>query len=75
LIGLEKRNVSKENNIRIIISVFIGPVEYLRGKRFWLFAKKDEHDMNIDLIPNTKTQQSSLTQGLWRSGIVGRRRR
>ena len=50
-------------------------MEYLRGKRFWLFAKKDDNDMNMAFVPNTKTQQSSLAQGLWRSGIVGRRRR
>jgi hypothetical protein len=77
LIGLKKHNVSDENNIYIIYFfeiVLLGPVEYLRGKRFWLFAKKEDNDMNTDLIPNTKTQQNSLTQGLWRSGIVGRRR-
>jgi hypothetical protein len=50
-------------------------VEYLRGKRFWLFAKKDENDVNVNVMPHTNTQQNSLTQGLWRSGIVGRRRR
>lgn len=31
--------------------------------------------MNADLMPAVSAQQSSLTQGLWRSGIVGRRRR
>jgi hypothetical protein len=49
-------------------------VEYFRGKRFWLFAKKDENDLNADLMPNLNKQQGSLKQGLWRSGIVGRRR-
>jgi hypothetical protein len=53
----------------------IGPVEFLRGKRFWLFAKKDESGMNTDVLPPMNTLQNSLTQGLWRSGIVGRRRR
>ncbi len=50
-------------------------MEFLRGKRFWLFAKKDESGTNADVIPPMNTHQSSLTQGLWRSGIVGRRRR
>jgi hypothetical protein len=50
-------------------------VEFLRGKRFWLFAKKDEGDMNADIVPPMNAHQTSLTQGLWRSGIVGRRRR
>lgn len=54
---------------------FLGPVEFLRGKRFWLFAKKDEGDMNAEIMPPVNSQQNSLTQGLWRSGIVGRRRR
>ncbi len=49
-------------------------MEYLRGKRFWLFAKNDQNDLNVDLAPNLNKQQSSLKQGLWRSGIVGRRR-
>ncbi len=49
-------------------------MEYLRSKRFWLFAKKDESDMRTELIPSTNAYQNSLTQGLWRSGIVGRRR-
>ncbi len=50
-------------------------MEFLRGKRFWLFAKKDEGDLNAESMPQTNSHQSSLAQGLWRSGIVGRRRR
>ncbi len=49
-------------------------MEYLRSKRFWLFAKKDEAGMRAELIPPNNAHQNSLTQGLWRSGIVGRRR-
>jgi len=50
-------------------------VEFLRGKRFWLFAKKDEGGTSAETFPLVNTHQNSLTQGLWRSGIVGRRRR
>jgi hypothetical protein len=50
-------------------------VEFLRGKRFWLFAKKDEGGISGESLPLVNTHHSSLTQGLWRSGIVGRRRR
>ncbi|CAF1343401.1 unnamed protein product [Adineta steineri] len=50
-------------------------MENSREKRFWLFAKKDENDKDLDLEANLNKQQNSLTQGLWRSGIVGRRRR
>lgn len=53
----------------------LGPVEFLRGKRFWLFAKKDDGGMSAEVVPMVNVQPSSLTQGLWRSGIVGRRRR
>jgi hypothetical protein len=48
-------------------------MEYLRGKRFWLFTKKDEH-VN-DIIPSVRASPGSLSQGIWRAGIVGRRRR
>lgn len=50
-------------------------MEYLRGKRFWLFAKKDDGGVNAEVIPPIHVPTGSLTQGLWRSGIVGRRRR
>ena len=50
-------------------------MEYFRGKRFWLFAKKDENPAGVELVPTVHTKQNSLEQGLWRSGIVGRRRR
>jgi hypothetical protein len=50
-------------------------MEYLRGKRFWLFTKKDEHIHNHDPISNAGTSPGSFSQGIWRSGIVGRRRR
>jgi len=50
-------------------------MEYLRGKRFWLFTKKDEHGHNHETNPNTGTSPGSFGQGIWRSGIVGRRRR
>ena len=53
----------------------LGPVEFLRGKRFWLFAKKDDGGISAEMVPPVNVQPSSLTQGLWRSGIVGRRRR
>lgn len=50
-------------------------MEYLRGKRFWLFTKKDEQGLNQEVIPNAGSLPNSLSQGIWRSGIVGRRRR
>lgn len=53
----------------------LGPVEFFRGKRFWLFAKKDDSGANAELSPSMNSPQNSLTHGLWRSGIVGRRRR
>ncbi|CAF0975874.1 unnamed protein product, partial [Didymodactylos carnosus] len=45
------------------------PLEYLRGKRgnkFWSFIKKDLSHNDHSLFHN------SLTNGFWRSGIVGR---
>lgn len=59
----------------VIFLLFSGPIEYFRGKRFWLFAKKDESPVNVEYVPTVQTKQNSLEQGLWRSGIVGRRRR
>lgn len=53
----------------------LGPVEYFRGKRFWLFAKKDDGDINAEPVSINNGKHGSLAQGLWRSGIVGRRRR
>lgn len=51
-------------------------MEFLRGKRFWLFAKKDESGgVSVEVPPPIQVQSGSLTKGLWRSGIVGRRRR
>jgi hypothetical protein len=50
-------------------------MEYLRGKRFWLFGKKDDHGVSHESTPLSNTLQSSMKQGIWRSGIVGRRRR
>jgi hypothetical protein len=50
-------------------------MEYLRGKRFWLFGKKDEHSNNHKIMPNAHELPHSPSQGIWRSGIVGRRRR
>jgi hypothetical protein len=57
------------------MSFSIGPMEYLRGKRFWLFTKKDEHAVNQEAAPSVSASSNSLHQGIWRSGIVGRRRR
>jgi hypothetical protein len=57
------------------MSFSIGPMEYLRGKRFWLFTKKDEHTVNQEAAPSVSASSNSLHQGIWRSGIVGRRRR
>ncbi|UJR30359.1 hypothetical protein I4U23_017894 [Adineta vaga] len=51
------------------------PMEYLRGKRFWLFAKKDEQGGHHETAQETGTPSNSVKQGIWRSGIVGRRRR
>ncbi|CAF1016884.1 unnamed protein product [Adineta ricciae] len=45
-----------------------------REKRFWLFAKNDENDKSADETSASSKQYNSLSQGLWRSGIVGRRR-
>ncbi|CAF0763144.1 unnamed protein product [Rotaria sordida] len=50
------------------------PMEYLRGKRFWLFTKKDEQGNNPEILPNSAASSNTLSQGIWRSGIVGRRR-
>ncbi|CAF0911022.1 unnamed protein product [Rotaria sp. Silwood1] len=51
------------------------PVEYFRGRRFWLFTKKDDQSPNFETLPNAVSPSNSLNQGIWRSGIVGRRRR
>ena len=60
----------------MISSAFSGPLEFLRGKRFWLFAKKDDSgSVSAEIASSINAQPISLTQGLWRSGIVGRRRR
>jgi len=48
-------------------------MEYLRGKRFWLFTKKDEHGNNHQTMHSAGASSSSVGQGIWRSGIVGRR--
>jgi len=53
----------------------LGPMEYLRGKRFWLFGKKDEHKNKHEIMSNAHELSHSPSQGIWRSGIVGRRRR
>ncbi len=72
-----KTNRKLINDIQYLFSIYshIGPMEYLRGKRFWLFTKKDEHAHNHETNPNTGTSPGSFGQGIWRSGIVGRRRR
>ncbi|CAF0891122.1 unnamed protein product [Adineta ricciae] len=49
------------------------PMEYLRGKRFWLFTKKDEHGASQETTHDSNTPSNSVKQGIWRSGIVGRR--
>ena len=49
-------------------------MEYFRGKRFWLFTKKDENGRNLsEPLPYVQPLSNSLSQGIWRSGIVGRR--
>ncbi|CAF1367919.1 unnamed protein product [Adineta steineri] len=48
------------------------PMEYLRGKRFWIFTKKVENNFNHEAM---RDANSSPNKGIWRSGIVGRRRR
>lgn len=48
-------------------------MEYLRGKRFWLFAKKDEQGASHEAAHDLNVPLSSVKQGIWRSGIVGRR--
>ncbi|UJR16181.1 hypothetical protein I4U23_003091 [Adineta vaga] len=49
-------------------------MDHIRDKRFWLFANKDENEKNVHVMSGPSKQQNSLSQGLWRSGIVGRRR-
>jgi len=49
-------------------------MEYFRGRRFWLFTKKDEHAHHHETIPGVSVPPNSISQGIWRSGIVGRRR-
>ena len=53
----------------------LGPMEYFRGKRYWLFTKKNEHGLGVEQVPSPHSVSNSLSQGIWRSGIVGRRRR
>ena len=60
---------------KIVYLCFIGPMEYLRGKRFWIFTKKDEHHVHGETTSSPVSSLHSLNQGIWRSGIVGRRRR
>ena len=50
-------------------------MEYWRGKRFWVFTKKDEPVRNSGVKPRVGGSTDSFRQGIWRSGIVGRRRR
>ncbi len=51
-------------------------MEYLRGKRFWFFPKKDEqHDNVHETVSNVRASPNPLSHGIWRSGILGRRRR
>ena len=59
----------------IVNGFLLGPMEYWRGKRFWLFAKNDEQVRHYGALPHTGASTGSLSQGIWRSGIVGRRRR
>ena len=58
----------------VSFSVPLDPFESLRSKRFWLFAKKDDDVINADATSNANSKHNPLPQGLWRSGIVGRRR-
>ena len=59
-------------NVYLVSFLFgLGPMEYWRGKRFWLFTKKEEQGNQQEAIPNI----NSFRHGIWRSGIVGRRRR
>jgi hypothetical protein len=72
--------VSSSIKIKIFIFYFfffffLGPMEYLRGKRFWAFKKKDEQNTHHQTIPGAGASSSSLGQGIWRSGILGRRSR
>ncbi|CAF0841557.1 unnamed protein product [Rotaria sp. Silwood1] len=41
------------------------PMEFLRGKRHWFFAKEAKNDKNADLMPNMKARKSLLIQRLW----------
>ncbi|CAF4592180.1 unnamed protein product [Rotaria sp. Silwood2] len=34
-----------------------------------------EQGSNLETVPNSGSSSNSLSQGVWRSGIVGRRRR
>lgn len=52
----------------------LGPMEYFRGKRFWPFTKKDERRNKHEAMPNTNVLSHSTRQGIWQSGLVGRRR-
>jgi hypothetical protein len=53
----------------------LGPMEYFRGKRSLRFTKKDEYVNNHKKILRAGLPSGLLRQGVWRSGIVGRRRR
>lgn len=74
LIGQVKHNVRE--NIFFVFQLtnqknyfrYLGPVEYFRGKRFWLFTKKDDTSSQQDSVSS-----NTLGQGIWRSGIVGKR--
>ncbi|CAF1465972.1 unnamed protein product [Rotaria magnacalcarata] len=50
-------------------------VEYFRGRRFWLFKTKDDQGVHPKSVSGEDGSSNSLSQGIWRSGIVGRRRR
>jgi len=71
-----KTNRKFVNKKEIFIYFFLlGPMEYFRGKRSLRFTKKDGHVNNHKKIPSTGQPSGLLRQGVWRSGIVGRRRR
>ena len=50
-------------------------MEYWRGKRFWLFTKNDEQGRHYGAVPQPNVSPGTFSRGIWRSGIVGRRRR
>jgi hypothetical protein len=70
----QRESSSASASIATLLLFFLGPMEYFRGKRFWLFTKKDENDRNLaEPLPVVQPLPNSLNQGIWRSGIVGRR--